>query len=159
MKKKIPEIDASQIIDALGLVPLPVEGGYFRETFQGENGRYSAIYYLITPTSWSSFHKLSTDEIFHFYLGDPVEMTLLFPDGSGRVEWLGNRLDKGEQPQIRVPGMTWQASKLAEGGTFALLGTTMAPAYDPNDFISADEHALRNAYPSWSGQIDKYDRS
>ena len=148
---------AKQIISMLELEPLPVEGGYFRETFQGEYRRYSAIYYLITPESWSSLHRLSADELFHFYLGDPVEMLLLSPDGSGKVESLGNQLEKGQRPQIRVPGMTWQAGKLAEGGTFALLGTTMAPGYDPTDFQVADLDTLRKTFPDWKTWIDRYD--
>ncbi|MFZ2900325.1 MAG: cupin domain-containing protein [Saprospiraceae bacterium] len=152
-------MNSQQIIKLLELKPLPVEGGYYRETFKGVGGRYSAIYYLVTPESWSSFHRLSSDEIFHFYLGDTVEMTLLFPDGSGKTEWLGNKLERGERPQILVPGGAWQAAKLAEGGTFALLGTTMAPGYDPGDFLSADEETLRKAYPAWREQIDKYDRN
>lgn len=152
-------MNSQQIIKLLNLEPLPVEGGYYRETFKGVGGSYSAIYYLVTPSSWSSFHRLSTDEIFHFYLGDRVEMTQLLPDGSGKVEWLGANLEKGERPQLLVPGGAWQAAKLAEGGAFALLGTTMAPGYDPGDFISADEETLRKAYPAWREQIDKYDRN
>ncbi|MBK7409352.1 MAG: cupin domain-containing protein [Saprospirales bacterium] len=152
-------MNAKQIISLLDLNPLPVEGGYFAETFQGKGRQYSAIYYLVTPESWSSFHRLSSDELFHFYLGDPVEMLLLSPDGSGKVALLGNQLEKGERPQIRVPGMTWQASKLAEGGTFALLGTTMAPGYDPEDFLPANVDALRLAYPEWKNWIDRYDRT
>lgn len=150
-------MNAKQIINLLDLKPLPVEGGFYKETFQGENGLYSAIYYLITPDSWSSFHRLSGDELFHFYLGDPVDMLLLLPDGSGKMEKLGNQLEKGQRPQIRVPEKTWQASKLAEGGTFALLGTTMAPGFDPANFQKADMDALRKAYPDWKTMIDRYD--
>jgi len=120
---------------------------------------YSAIYYLITPESWSSLHRLPTDEVFHFYLGDPVEMLQLFPDGTGKVELLGNQLLKAQRPQLCVPRFTWQGTKLAEGGNFALLGTTMAPGFEPSDFLAADTEALRKAYPEWKKWIDHYDKA
>ncbi|MDV7396639.1 cupin domain-containing protein, partial [Arthrospira platensis SPKY1] len=135
-------MNAKQVIKHLNLRPLPIEGGFYRETFQSEEWLpesgmprrytgakryYSAIYFLITPESWSTLHRLPTDEIFHFYLGDPVEQLLLYPDGNGEKVLLGNQLELGAQPQVRVPGFTWQGARLAEGGAFALLGTTMSP--------------------------------
>src|SRR5262245_35025414 len=92
--------NAANIIARLGLVPHPKEGGYFRETYRaGEAlaaaalaGRYhgpravcTAIYYLLTPTTFSALHRLVSDEVFHFYAGDPVEQLRLYPDGRGEV--------------------------------------------------------------------------
>ena len=140
---------AIEIISLLGLEPLPLEGGHYRETWRGGQipggrpGRRhgSAIYYLITRDGFSAMHRLPTDEVFHFYQGDPVEQLLLLPDGSSRLQVLGNRLRAGERPQLPVPAGAWQGSRLAPGGSlgYALVGTTMAPGYHPDDY----EHGVR----------------
>src|SRR5579883_1419925 len=99
-------MDAQEIIDLLNLKPLTGEGGFFAETYRANEsvaalpGRYrgeqrsfsTAIYYLLTPESFSSMHRVASDEVFHFYLGDPVEMLQLFPDGSGKTIGLGTNL-------------------------------------------------------------------
>src|SRR3972149_1810437 len=97
-------ITAEEVKALLRLTPHPAEGGYFTETYRSEErvaegalpARYAgarafgtAIYYLLTPDTVSAMHRLASDEVFHFYLGDPVEMLHLFPDGSGRVVTLG----------------------------------------------------------------------
>src|SRR5207245_2095434 len=90
----------------------------------------TAIYYLLTPDTFSALHRLPTDEVYHFYLGDPVEMLQLWPDGSGRVGTLGQDVRAGQLLQVIVPRGVWQGSRLRPGGAFALLGTTMAPGFD-----------------------------
>ena len=105
--------DAQSIIEHLNLKPLPFEGGYFRETYRSDEtvaqtglpSRYTgekhfgtAIYYLITPDSVSALHRIKSDEVFHFYLGDPVTMLQLHPDGTGKTVVLGNDLEKGQFP-------------------------------------------------------------
>src|SRR6478609_1267273 len=95
---------ADELIRSLNLQPHPKEGGYFRETYRAAESiaqsalpaRYpaarsasTAIYYLLTPTTFSALHRLATDEIFHFYLGGPVRMLQLSPDGGGRTIILG----------------------------------------------------------------------
>ncbi len=106
-------ITAEQIKRRLNLKPHPEEGGYYRETYRsdehipanvlpdrykGERSFATAIYYLLTPDTFSAMHRLPTDEIFHFYMGDPVEMLQLIPDGSGRVITLGSDIVKGMHP-------------------------------------------------------------
>jgi uncharacterized protein len=86
-------ITAHDIITTLGLAPLPSEGGYYAETYRSAFG--TAIYYLLTADSFSAMHRLPGDEIFHFYLGDPVEMLQLRPDGTGEVLILGPDLLRG----------------------------------------------------------------
>jgi len=118
---------AADLIRRLGLAPHPKEGGFFRETYRaldawpaaalparyGRDHRAStAIYYLLTPTTFSAIHRLQSDEIFHFYLGSPVRMLQLLPDGSGRSVVLGPDLLAGQQPQIVVPHGIWQGSML-----------------------------------------------
>ncbi len=151
-----------RLIELLRLAPLPVEGGCFRRTYVAEDyvsraalpERYtqskalgSAIYYLLHDDQFSAMHRLLSDEIYHFYLGDPVEMLLLFPDGSHKVQILGSDLEGGHYVQFVAPGGVWQGSRMRTGGRYALLGTTMAPAYDPSDFELGDCAALTRQYP------------
>lgn len=155
------------IIQRLGLKPHP-EGGYFAETYRAEEsfpapalpGRYSgarafstAIYYLLTPDTFSSLHRLQSDEVFHFYLGDPVEMLRLRPDGSGVSVTLGPDLARGECPQVVVPASEWQGARLKPGGRFALLGCTVAPGFDFQDFETGLRADLLRLYPAHAALI------
>ena len=152
-------LTAEDLIRLMKLQPLPVEGGYFRETYRSaellETTGYpsprsfgSAIYFLLTPQSFSSLHRLRTDEIYHFYLGDPAEMLLLHADGSSERVLLGHDIHAGQQLQLVVPRGTWQGSRVLPGGRFSLLGTTMAPGFDPRDFEPGSRSDLLAAYPS-----------
>jgi predicted cupin superfamily sugar epimerase len=156
-------LTAEQVIELLRLEPLPVEGGYYRETYRADEtletaalpARYDgprayggAIYYLLHGDHFSALHRLLTDEVYHYYLGQPVEMLLLYPDGRDEIVRLGSDLVAGERVQLVVPRGVWQGSRLAENREgFALLGTTMAPAYDQADFELGDREALIAAYP------------
>ena len=148
----------------LHLQPLLPEGGFFAETYRADEvspaealpERYgapraygTAIYYLLTPETFSALHRLRSDEIYHFYLGDPVELFQLLPDGTGRVVRLGTALAQGERPQTMVLHGVWQGSRLAPGGQWALLGTTVAPGFDPADFEAGEREALLAAYPAF----------
>jgi predicted cupin superfamily sugar epimerase len=152
----------------LGLQPLPGEGGFFIETYRsksvipaavlpqeyaGDRAVGTAIYYLITRENFSAMHMLPGDEIFHFYLGSPVQMLQLHPDGRGELTILGPELDKGMVCQVRVPGLTWQGSRLLESGEFALLGTTMAPGFDFADFNVGTRDALTARYAIFAKEI------
>jgi len=160
----MPELTADRIIQLLGLEPLPEEGGLFRQTYRsGEQipaaalpSRYggprrfaTAIYYLLTdaPDSFSALHRLKTDEVYHFYLGDPVEMLLLHPDGGSERPILGQDLAAGQQVQLVVPAGSWQGSRLMPGGRCALMGTTMAPGYEQDDFELGERERLLSGYP------------
>ena len=109
----------------------------------------TAIYYFLTDQadSFSAIHRLPTDEIYHFYLGDPVEMLLLHPDGRSEIIQLGHNLLAGEHVQYVAPAGVWQGSRLIEGGRYALLGTTMAPGYDDQDYEGGDADELEQQYP------------
>ena len=166
-------MDAERLIEELGLQPLSEEGGFYRETYRSEEFfsesalpiRYTnaknastAIYYLLTPDSFSALHRLPTDEMYHFYLGDPVTMLQLFPDGSHRVVMLGSDVLNGQNVQYLVPKYVWQGSFLMEGGRFALLGTTMAPAFDFSDFVLGDRQSLIRHYPTCEDLIMRLTR-
>jgi predicted cupin superfamily sugar epimerase len=161
-------LSAKELIALLGLRPLPVEGGYFRETYRSADrlpaaalpARYgadksaaTAIYYLLTPDTFSALHRLPTDEVYHFYLGDPVEMLQLWPDGTGRVVTLGQDLKAGQLVQTVVPRGVWQGSRLRPGGAYALLGTTMAPGFEFADYEAGDREELVIQYPVFASRI------
>lgn len=160
---------AEEIARLLGLEPHPEEGGYFAETWRAAEdvaadalpARYAgsrrfgtAIYYLITPDSFSAMHKVASDEVFHFYLGDPVEMLQLHPDGEGHVVRLGPDLAAGERPQRVVPAGVWQGSRLAAGGRFALLGATVAPGFEFADYTHGDRDELLAGWPEHRAMIE-----
>jgi len=157
------KIDLEQLIKFLDMKPLENEGGLFRQTYLSplvyqptgqpgaEHPLCTTIYYLLTAesNSFSELHKLPSDEIFHFYLGDPVEQLRLYPDSHGELVLLGQEILHGQQVQSVVPGGVWQGSRLAEGGEFALLGTTMAPGYRVEDYLRGDRQLLSTFYPDW----------
>jgi uncharacterized protein len=148
-----------EIIDLLGLQPLPLEGGYYRETyrsaarFAADKSAATAIYYLLTPDTFSALHRLPTDEVFHLYLGGPVRMLQLGPDGTGREVVIGTDLAAGQRPQVVVSAGVWQGSRLAAGAAFALMGTTMAPGFDFSDYEGGDRRRLVGEYPAFAGEI------
>jgi predicted cupin superfamily sugar epimerase len=165
-----------KIIDLLGLRPLTVEGGFYRRTYYAPEAlpagslpsRYpaadrpfaSAIYFLLTSDrdSFSALHRLPTDEIYHFYLGDPVEMLQLLDDGSSRHIHLGQDILNGQQVQFIAKKGIWQGSYLLPGGAFALLGTTMAPAFEDSDFEVASRMDLLQTFPHEQALITRLTR-
>ena len=120
----------------------------------------TAIFYLLTadPDSFSALHKLPTDEIWHFYLGDPVELLQLHPDGSSERIILGQDLLGGQKVQHVVPRDVWQGSHVLPGGQFALMGTTMAPGYTHEDYVGGDPDELIAAYPDREILIEQLTR-
>jgi predicted cupin superfamily sugar epimerase len=142
---------AAELIALLDLAPLPAEGGFYRETYRSAHS--TAIYYLLTPECHSRLHRLTGDEVYHFYLGDPVEMLLLSPTGDGEVVLLGPDLVAGQRVQVVVPGGVWQGSRLLPGGAWALLGTTMAPPFQFADFTMGDAASLAIRYPAFADRI------
>jgi len=166
-------MDSMRIIELLDLKPLPREGGYYRETYRSvrsvsvrnasgrsevERSLSTAIYYLITPDSFSALHRLPGDEIFHFYYGDPVTMVVLHPDGGMETYIMGLNFAAGERPQSVAPGGAWQGMRLVEGGVFALMGTTMSPGFDFDDYEPGGRDSLIGQYPLHSELIQKYTR-
>jgi len=159
-------LTAERVAALLGLEPLPIEGGRYRQTYRSAEtlaraalpARYdgprphgTAIYYLLRGDDFSALHRLRTDEVYHFYLGRPVDLLLLHPDGRDETVRLGPDLEAGQRVQAVVPRGAWQGSRLAppggDPGDFALLGTTMAPGYDVADFELGERGALLAAYP------------
>ncbi len=109
----------------------------------------SHIYYLISnhPQGFSALHTLLTDENLHFYLGDPLQTLLLYPDGRSQRVTLGQDIFAGQQFHLTVPRGVWQGSRLLPGGRFALIGASMAPAYTDHDFTLGQREELLRRYP------------
>lgn len=150
--------------------PLPEEGGYYVETYRcaekiaranlparytGDRSFCTAILYLLTPDTLSRLHRLKSDEIFHFYSGDPVTMLQLHPDGSSDIFTLGPDILAGRHIQLTVPRGSWQGGFLNEGGKFALMGTTVAPGFEIEDFEIADREKLLTQYPAQKSLITR----
>jgi predicted cupin superfamily sugar epimerase len=160
--------DARRIIELLGLEPIPVEGGLFHQTWRltaaepVPSGTVlgTAIYAALTDDedSFSAMHRLTEVEIWHFYAGDPVQLTLLHPDGSVGHPVLGPDVLGGQQPQVIVPIGTWMGGALAPGGTFALFGTTMTPGFTSGSFETGVREDLITRYPAAAEQITRLTR-
>ena len=158
---------ADQIKSLLQLEPHPVEGGWFRRTYtsagnvelpRGARAQGTAIYYLLEAGTFSEMHVLASEEIFHFYLGDPVEMLQLLPDGSSAIFTLGPDLAAGQHVQLVVPAGVWQGTRLLAGGKVALLGCTVTPGFDFADYRNATADELIAKWPAEAERIRKLTR-
>jgi uncharacterized protein len=169
-------LTAGEVKRLLGLQPHPREGGWFVQEYAADelvsaevfgDGRYdgprrtgTAIYYLLEPKTFSEMHLLLSDEIFHHYDGDPVEMLQLHPDGSTRRLVIGKGLRAGERPQVVVQRGVWQGSRLlastqegADACGWALLGCTVSPGFEYADYSSAPRAELIARWPSEAEMI------
>ena len=161
---------AQEIIEQLGLAPHPEEGGFFAEThrsaerlpvsllahrYESPRSMSTAIYYLLTPQTFSHMHRLASEEIFHFYLGDPCEMLQLRPDNSGRSLILGHDMAAGQRPQVVVERGIWQGMRLLPGGEYALLGCTVAPGFEYEDYEHGQRSLLLPDYPEFAQEITR----
>ncbi|MGI5376585.1 cupin domain-containing protein [Streptomyces sp. CA-251387] len=141
-----------------GLEPIPREGGLFRQTWAGPelaDGRPegSAIVVLLTADDFSALHRLPSDEVWHFYLGDPLELLLLAPDGTSRTAVLGPGLLHGQHIQLTVPAGTWMGARVVKGGSWTFFGCTMAPGFTYEGYEHGDLAELTARYPSEAARI------
>ncbi len=159
---------AEEIKSLLHLEPHPIEGGSFRRTYtspgnvdlpRGERPQGTAIYYLLEPGTFSEMHVLDSDEIFHFYLGDPVEMLQLHPSRGSAVFTLGQDLEAGQHVQLVVPAGVWQGMRLIGNGQVALLGCTVTPGFDFADYRSGTYAELSEKWPAQADRIRALTRS
>ena len=119
----------------------------------------TAIYYLLEPGTFSEMHVLASDEIFHFYLGDPVEMLQLYDDGSSAVFTLGQDLMDDQHVQLVVPAGVWQGTRLIGDGQVALLGCSVTPGFDFADYRSGSYGELVEKWPEQAVRIKALTRS
>ena len=154
-------LSAQQLIKQYCLQPHP-EGGWFKETYKSTEiisasalpERFgaprvfsTAIYFLLEQGNFSAFHRIKSDECWHFYTGDPLDVYVLQQDGNLEIVHLGNNISKGLMFQYVVPADCWFASRPAPGSSFCFAGCTVAPGFDFADFELADAIALASLYP------------
>jgi predicted cupin superfamily sugar epimerase len=160
------------VIAKFDLVPHP-EGGFYKETYRSEgfvkknslSGVYSGernystcIYFVITSASFSAFHKIHQEEIWHFYLGSSITIHLISPEGEYSVVVLGNNIINGEIPQYVVKGEWWFAVTVNEDDSYALTGCTVAPGFNFDDFILPSQKELIDLFPHLTQEISKLTR-
>src|SRR5262245_60040783 len=160
-------LTARQVIDLLGLKPHPT-CGFVAEAFRSqqlipktalpavyEGGRPfgSVLYLMVTPEARIRLHRIRSDQMYHHYLGDPLEVLLMYPDGSGAVQVVGSDLAAGARPQLFIPGSTFHVSRLRARGTYSLLGTTEWPGVEPPDVELGDRDHLIATHPAFCDEI------
>ncbi|HEX9449485.1 MAG TPA: cupin domain-containing protein [Dongiaceae bacterium] len=160
---------AEVLIEQLGLLPHP-EGGFFRETYRAAlcidghalppdfadaRNASTAIYYLLAQGDRSRFHRIRSDEVWHFYLGDPLQVVELTEAGDAQMTLLGTNLNAGQVPQHVVPAGRWFGACPTPGSSFSLVGCTVAPGFDFADFEMASRDHLRRDYPRARDWIER----
>ena len=165
--------DAAYWVAKLNLIPHP-EGGYYRQTyradlslakhslppeFSGGRAVCTAIYFLLEGENFSAFHRLRSDEMWHFYVGGTVSVHVIEPNGQRSEILLGANPDAGESFQAVVKAGRWFASCVRDPKTFALVGCTVAPGFDFEDFEMARREELVRQYPQHNQLIERFTRS
>jgi hypothetical protein len=156
-------------IEKLNLQKHP-EGGYYRENYRCQDiinkdrllTRYNdfrnastAIYYLLLGDEFSAFHKLKSDEIFHFYSGSTLIVHIIDNEGEYHQFKLGNNLDENEVLQLVIPHDYWFASHVSESNSYSLIGCTVSPGFDFADFSLGNREELTTLYPHLIDLITK----
>ena len=164
---------AKELIAELDLQAHP-EGGFFKETyrslgeinadglsskFTGSRSFSTCIYFLLTSDTFSAFHKINQDEIWHFYLGSPIKLHTISPDGVHMEHIIGNDIKSQQKPQLVVPKEHWFAASIIDKNSYALVGCTVAPGFDFQDFVLAKRHDLIAKFPEHAAIIEEYTRS
>ena len=133
--------------------PLKIPTNALPKAYEGERPYGSALYFLVTPDAQIVMHRIRSDQLYHHYLGDPLEVLALYPDGNGEVVSVGPDLGAGERPQLFIPGGTFHTSRLAPGAGYALLASTEWPGVEPPDVEHGNIEALMEAYPNFREKI------
>jgi uncharacterized protein len=164
--------DANYWIGKLGLEAHP-EGGYFRQTykadlmlakeslpeeFSGARAASTAIYFLLRGEEFSAFHRLRSDEVWHFYVGSTLVVHVIDEAGRYSEILLGNDPEAGEALQAVVKAGCWFASRVKDGKSFALVGCTVAPGFDFDDFEMGRREELVREYPQCREVIERLTR-
>jgi predicted cupin superfamily sugar epimerase len=163
--------DADELVRLLALSPHP-EGGFYRETWRsplslasqaglphdGARAASTAIYFLLPAGTFSALHRVASDEAWHHYDGDPLDLPELDDAGAHTVTALGRDLRAGERPQHVVPAGRWQAA-VPRGGRYALCGCTVAPGFDFRDFEMPTRDALVRRFPQHAALVATLSRA
>jgi predicted cupin superfamily sugar epimerase len=158
---------AEQLRELWRMTKLPQEDVLFTATYESA-GRSpdgkplcNAMVAMFTaePGSFADMHRLPTDELWHFYLGDPIELLLLHPSGADELVILGADVLNGQRIQTVVPAGTWMGARLRPGGEYGVYGNTMAPGFVPSDFVPGDLAELSARWPHRTGLITALTRA
>lgn len=147
-------MDHERVVELLGLTPHP-EGGFYRETFRAAAS--TAIYFLLPSGTFSAFHRIGSDEVWHHYDGDPLELHVIHPDDRHERVVLGRDVASGHRPQHVVPGGAWQAATPI-GARFTLCGCTVAPAFDFAQFEMPPQAELLSLLPRHGDLVRRFAR-
>lgn len=153
--------DAAEIRDLLGLEPHPTCGfvrvsyvsarqvapGGLTAPFAAGRAAGSALYFQVTPDAPVRLHCIRNDQLYHRYLGDPLEVLLLYPDGTHAVEVMGPDVQAGQKLQLFLPGSTFHTARLLTGGGWFLGASTEWPGVDPSDVVTGDAEELARRFP------------
>jgi predicted cupin superfamily sugar epimerase len=165
-------MNANYFISHLQLESHP-EGGFFKETyratesiskkalfpqFEGERNFSTAIYYLLRQGEHSLFHRIKSDECWHFYAGDKLLIHVIEPGGNYYCIKLGSNIYVGETFQFVVPAMAWFAAEPAVESSYSLVGCTVAAGFDFADFEMADKTSLLAAFPKYKEVVSRLSR-
>lgn len=161
-------INVNHVIAQLGLIPHP-EGGYFKETYRSSSSTINSlnnaprslstgIYFLLTATNFSALHKIQSDEMWHFYAGDTIEIVEIDLQGCLIITQLGNQFDKSEVPQYVVKAGHWFGSRVYAEGNAGLVGCTVSPGFDFADFEMGKREDLIASYPQHRTIIESMTR-
>jgi predicted cupin superfamily sugar epimerase len=158
-------VDVDAVVARLGMKPHP-EGGFYRETFRsqqrleaplGTRAASTAIYYLLPAGALGALHRVRSDEVWHFYSGQPLTLHLLDERGTHREVRLGPGVLAGEEPQIVVPAGVWQAA-IGPARGHTLCGCTVAPGFEFADFEMPTRAEMRARFPEHASLIDRVTR-
>jgi predicted cupin superfamily sugar epimerase len=155
--------EAARIIAALDLAPHP-EGGWYRETFRSvrtvttsggaTRSAATSIYFLLTSEAFSAFHRIASDETWHFYRGDPIAIEIIAASGAAARRVLGEDLAL----QATVEAGAYFAAHVETQGGYALVGCDVAPGFAFEDFELAERSALAAAYPEHAALVERFTR-
>ena len=159
---------ASEYVSHLKMLPHP-EGGFFAEHYRsdlqidsvGFGGMRSActsIYFLLEKGNFSALHRIKSDEIWHFYDGDPLEIIEISEEGELTITHLGRNLGKGENIAYTVKAGQWFGSRVKESGLFSLVGCTVAPGFDFQDFEMPSRAYFEKEFPKLKSKIQEFTR-
>jgi predicted cupin superfamily sugar epimerase len=164
--------DAAYWIRHLALIK-HTEGGHYREvyrssltvnknslpeSFQGSRNFSTSIYFLLEGKEFSAFHRIPSDELWHFYAGEGLSIYEIENNGTLMEHKLGNNFENNESFQIAVKSGHWFASRLTNGNGYALVGCTVSPGFDFEDLELAKRQVLINQFPQHKKLITELTR-
>jgi len=136
-----------------------VPGASLPAGFEGPRPLGSVLYFMVTPDAHIALHRIRCDQMYHHYLGSPLEALLLYPDGTGAKLTVGQDLLSGTRPQLFIPGGTFHITRLKSDDGFALLGTTEWPGVEPADVELGDPQVLAQRFPQHAEDLRAFVRA